>query len=186
MPWGKRLRSTTSCGHIALPDLVYTPSPVPARAVMHVPAPFVPVLCLLPPLLALCMLVFCVCALRAPALFCWGQLARSARVSECTVCLLHSAIVCCVLVLCVLVLCTIPRCGRVELACLCTGAIDMMATMQASLEPRRPGIGSIASRLSHRVPPIAFPQAPRGRRPTRYLFSLHMHAICSLYLRMRN
>ena len=62
------------------------------------------------------------CALGVPvcvcALCCWGQLARSARVCACPVWHLRSALVCCVLVLCVLVLCTIPRCGRVELACL--------------------------------------------------------------------
>ena len=71
----------------ALADIVYTPHPVPARAAMRVPAPFVPAQCLLPPLFstacapaamlvrmfALCVLVFCVCALRVPALCVLGR-----------------------------------------------------------------------------------------------------------------
>ena len=79
---------------------------------------------------------------------------------------------------CVCSCCALSRCGRVELACLCTGAIDPTVPTQASLEPRRPGVGSIASRLSHRALPIAFSQALRDRRRSRYIFSLHMHAFC--------
>ena len=68
---------------------------------------------------------------------------------------------------CVCLCCTIPRCGRVELAYLCTGAIDLMVQTQASLERRRPGVGSIVSRLTHRALPIAFSKALRDRRRSR-------------------
>ena len=71
----------------ALADIVYDLHPVPARAVMRVPAPHVPMQYLLPPMLhlvrtpatmllrrfALCALVLCVGALRAFALCVLGR-----------------------------------------------------------------------------------------------------------------
>ena len=109
------------------------------------------------------------CALGVPvcvcALCCWGL--RDPLACARALCGTCAVRLCAGCSCCVCLCCTIPRCGRVELAYLCTGAIDLMVQTQASLERRRPGVGSIVSRLTHRALPIAFSKALRDRRRSR-------------------